>query len=74
MSYPSTKNPGVAILGRGVESGFLIAGGDGDLWYVTDCCECPVSISDDGQTYCKGCYETVDPFLGDVVRESDLSQ
>jgi hypothetical protein len=72
MSYPSEKS-GVTILGRGRESGFLIAEEEGYRWYVTDCCECAVSISiDDGETYCKGCYAAVDPFLGDVVRDSDL--
>jgi hypothetical protein len=68
-------------LGRGSVSGFLVAISDGDAnrdinpfgpWYATDCCECPVSVSGDGDTYCKGCYREADPLMGATVDERDM--
>ena len=72
-----SKHLGYEILGRGSASGFLVAISDGEAdplgsWYATDCCECPVSVSDNGDTYCKGCYREADPLMGGEVDERDL--
>jgi hypothetical protein len=69
----SPRNKGVWLLGRDAD-GFLVASGsDFSPWLATECCHAPVSVdSDDGTTYCKGCYAEADSRLGGAV--ADLAE
>lgn len=62
----------VRLLGRTTKSGLLVCaeqfkGGDEVpwVWFITDCCGAAAKGGGDG-IYCKGCFNDVDPAVGDV--------